>query len=166
MTTIAWDGKVLASDRQVSCNGSRNSLTMVKIQEAADGRIMGVAGEVVACQRALAWRLYEGGPMPDELAGKKASWTLLEIDPDEDILLFTNGGVMQFEPGPTAIGSGEDFAICAMHLGKNAVDAIHVAAHFDSGTDASTIDTLELGAWREQPRRGFFQRIREYFTRD
>ena len=43
MTTIAWDGKTLAADRQAAQNGMRFAKT--KVAAAADGGICGVAGE-------------------------------------------------------------------------------------------------------------------------
>ncbi|OBR52335.1 hypothetical protein A6456_10570 [Paraburkholderia tropica] len=49
----------------------------------------------------------------------------------------------QMEDPFHAIGSGRDFAMAAMWLGKTAVQAVHVASQFCSGCGMG-IDALEL----------------------
>ena len=44
-----------------------------------------------------------------------------------------------------ALGTGREYAMAAMHLGKTAAEAIEVAAHFDSGT-GNGVDVLGFEA--------------------
>lgn len=75
---------------------------------------------------------------PDRQKDKKEFSGLLVIKSDKTILKY------EYTPHPTilppqqiAIGSGRDFGMAAMYLGKTAVEAVEIAIKFDiySGDD-------------------------------
>ena len=69
---------------------------------------------------------------------------MLVVLPDRSLHKFeSTPHPLRFPPQNFAIGSGRDFALAAMHLGKTAVEAVEVACHFDSGC-GNGIDTLTL----------------------
>ncbi len=43
-----------------------------------------------------------------------------------------------------AIGSGRDFALAAMYLGKTAPEAVELAGRFDTGTDSDGVEFICL----------------------
>lgn len=143
MTTIAWDGLVLAADKQVSYGSARSMVT--KIYRVTDG-LVGFAGNGAHAMELLAW--FNAGRDPDKFPSPRdrdAGWA--------DILQVRRDGTLWFyrsSPYPAqlhdrffATGSGGDFATAAMFLGRTAQQAIEVASRFDVYTGMG-IDTLSL----------------------
>lgn len=128
MTTIAFDGTTLAADTMANSGGMRRSVS--KIFKLDDGRLFGAAGEYQNVLMALEW-LNKGGERPaltDDFTG---------------LLVDLQGQCFRYEhklyPSLiaerfTACGSGRDFAIAAMHLGKSATEAVAIAGIFDVNT--------------------------------
>lgn len=77
----------------------------------------------------------------------------IEADCDIEVMELRDDGIWMYAEGtmiPTkiknrffAIGSGANYAIAAMHLGKTPREAIEIAALFDPGTGGQ-IDTIKL----------------------
>jgi hypothetical protein len=133
MTTVCWDGKTLAADRQ--CYGSFKTRAR-KAWKLRDGRLFGAAGTTEEILAVRAW-LEEGGTKPDGLENFHG-------------ILIENGKVYRLEEKLTrhrilerchAIGSGAPFAITAMSLGKTAREAVLIAARFDPRTGGG-VDVL------------------------
>lgn len=135
MTTIAFDGKTLAADTRA--HGSI-ILKVRKVHRLSDGSMFGAAGSCQEILAVLAW--LNGGDKPSDLDNFEA-------------LIITRAGAQRLgerlmrapvlEPF-YAIGSGSHFAIAAMALGKNAIDAVRLAARFDIYTGGA-IECLRLG---------------------
>jgi ATP-dependent protease HslVU (ClpYQ) peptidase subunit len=133
MTVIAWDGVSLAADRR-SCSGSAvRSLT--KIFRVGDA-LVGAAGDTDMCCQLIAW--FRAGHDPTafpESQRDRDNWAgLLVVWPDGAVWKYERTPhPIQYDPQLFSIGSGRDFALAAMHLGKTAAEAVAVACALDSG---------------------------------
>lgn len=133
MSVIAWDGTTLAADKRMS-NGTliRTTTKIFRAREA----LVGYTGDADCGEAMLAW--FEAG-------ANKAEFP--ETQRDKDLwagllVIWEDGTIWKYErtphplrlpPQQFAVGSGRDFALAAMHLGKSAAEAVEVAIHFDSG---------------------------------
>ncbi|QNM98114.1 hypothetical protein [Chitinimonas koreensis] len=144
MTTIAWDGKTVAADTQANNTGLRSYTK--KLYRLADGRIYGFTGEIQDGVSVYEW-LNAGGR--DARPHVSSSFAALLVCPDgraytmEDKLVL----LAVYETF-RAIGSGRNFAMGALVVGADAVQAVKAAIRLDvySGGD---IDALEVeGAGR------------------
>lgn len=142
MTTIAWDGRVLAADKRAT--GGAYNLTITKIRRYADGRLAGFCGHVVNGMKLLKW-LEEKRPKKAPKFGNDDDDIVyaLEIMPDGSVIRYTPEGTFPLDNGPAALGTGGPFAVAAMRCGRGAAGAIKVAAEFDSNT-GNGVDTLTL----------------------
>ena len=148
MTTIAWDGKTLSADGQ-STSGSTIVGTYVKkinTEIAPDLKVDG--SQVVA--------IALSGTCGDEYhVAKMLRSSVLEMHRELqfEAVVFTENGkctvvykgkdtelakVWDQEP-PYAIGSGRDFALAAMAMGKDSYDAVMFAADFDIYTNDNVV---------------------------
>jgi ATP-dependent protease HslVU (ClpYQ) peptidase subunit len=128
MTVVAWDGEILAADRQSTDAGLRRTVT--KIRRAPDGRLIGAAGNTNICEALRRW--WEQGADPEQFPDKDKTSHLLVIAPGGRIEFYDGHPVPAvYEAARFAMGSGRDYAEAAMYLGKNAIEAVQIAAHFD-----------------------------------
>lgn len=142
MTVIAWDGERLAADRLADSNGLARSVTKIRLLR---GHLCGASGRTAYCQAMFAW--FEGGAEP----GAYPRWQdsddyadFVAITPDRRILKWERTPhPIEYEDQHFAMGSGRDYAMAAMHLGKTAVEAVEVASHFEIGC-GNGIDVLEI----------------------
>ncbi len=136
MTTIAWDGHTLAADSLHQCGNWKYFLPNKKIIRVLCGEeevLVASAGEVEAGEKFIAW--VRAG-MPE---GAKPD---IAKDADFAALVVMGGTAMKVETGlvpfevqsPHALGSGRDFALAAMYLGRGAAEAVAVACALDMGT--------------------------------
>ncbi|NIT13220.1 MAG: hypothetical protein GTN99_02950 [Candidatus Dadabacteria bacterium] len=136
MTTIAFDGKILAADSRIG--GDYNDDTGAKIQQVGSAYI-GIAGSVSAALLFIKWFRDQTKPRPEfaddnndfyclvirKEGKKRRKWTASVYD----------NNMVKMETGtPAAIGSGSPYAIAAMACGKNAIDAVKIARQFDPYT--------------------------------
>lgn len=132
MTVIAWDGKTLAADRMSSCFELIEPVT--KIWRLKDGSLIGAAGSATRCLAMMDW--IEKGADPAAIPPFQMTddWVhVLRVMPDKTLLRYENGAFpLKVEAEKTAIGSGRDFAIAAMHLGLGAVEAVELANKLSS----------------------------------
>ncbi len=145
MTVIAWDGTTLAADKRMSCGGHVNTVT--KLRRAGE-YLVGFSGSAKGMRAFVSW--IEGGMDPA---------TFPKPTNDDDAIyalaIRSDGTVWKFEATPWPImledrfasaGSGRDYARAAMHLGKNAREAVEIACLFDencgNGVDTLTFDAL------------------------
>ena len=141
MTVIAWDGKTLAADRR-ACLGNLYR-TIHKLHRLSDC-LCASAGGSDAAQELIAW--FEAGRDPAAFPPSqrdKDSWAgLLVVWPDGSLWRYERTPYpVKFPPQQFAIGSGRDFALAAMWLGKTAAEAVDVACRFDSSC-GNGVDTL------------------------
>jgi hypothetical protein len=142
MTCIAWDGKTLAADKRTNSSGI--ALTTCKVHLTPDGLLVAGAGDTHVICEMHGW--FDGGRDPEKFP------TSQKGDNFADFLCIDKGRILIYGKSPTpfevldekaAIGSGRDFALAAMHLGKSAPEAVAVACHFSTSC-GNGIDSLEL----------------------
>lgn len=141
MTVIAWDGKTLAADKQTTDAGLR--LKTTKIFKFGN-LLVGGCGDTARIVEMREW--IENGCKKEDLpAFQRDAATFAPM------LVIDNGRCCQYwnghlpiwiEDGFAAIGSGRDFALAAMYLGKTAREAVEIACHFETGC-GNGVDVLE-----------------------
>ena len=155
MTTIAYDGKTLAADRQMG-----GWMNVGKIFKLKDGSYAAGAGNNFdAIRRIVAWLI----------AGSKqdARPEIREQDAP-DLLIVDKHGVCNwmtwpYHEGPVitepffAVGSGSEYALGAMASGMSARRAIEIACRFDAhsgkGIDAVRVVKPTITQPRRKPAR-------------
>lgn len=138
MSTIAWDGRMLAADTR-GVIGESLPIESHKLYRLTEGRLYAAVGTKSDLLLAKEWLLMAGEkPALDE------SFAAL--------LVLANGQCVRLEDKLVALpvcepfvalGSGRDFALAAMALGQTAEQAVALAARFDIWT-GMPIDTLRL----------------------
>jgi hypothetical protein len=130
MTTIAWDGEMLACDRQLTSNGVRYETTKAHLLK--DGSLFASCG-LLELNAAVLRYLQGEGEKP--LIGKDDDFDGLLIKPDGTAWMLNKLlYLVRIESSHYATGSGRDFALMAMRLGKNAREAIELASEQDIWT--------------------------------
>lgn len=133
MTTIAWDGRTLAADRQATVG---NAVFMAKKLHRHDGWLLAYVGDADAGEEMLAW--FRAGSKPESFPEKQREYDrfspLLAIRPGEILVFERTPHPVQYPPQRFSMGSGRDFALAAMHCGRTAAEAVEIAALFDPGT--------------------------------
>lgn len=136
MSTIAFDGKTMAADKQSTDNSIRRSCS--KIRRITSGELLAGCGPHGMVNVMMAW--YENGAdLTKYPAGQldKEDWAILiVVNPatGKCVEYGKHPAIMEFDASPWAWGSGREFALAAMHCGYDATRAIGVAAHFDTNT--------------------------------
>ncbi|MES2148609.1 MAG: hypothetical protein V4508_02340 [Pseudomonadota bacterium] len=147
MTVIAWDGKTLAADKRATSVG--NPATTTKIFRLKNGCLVGMCGDADAGRVLIDW--FEVGAHPSTFPDNRDSdnrcrVVLLIITPDRKVhQLQRTHRLVTFEDKFTAIGSGRDYALAAMHLGFDALKAVEVACALDVDC-GNGIDLLEFAS--------------------
>ena len=150
MTCIAWDGKTLAADRQGTDHSVRVANTKIaKIHTETGPVLVGVAGRAVDVQAFFHWARsgFDLEMWPKSL--EAADSTAMVILPSGQTLTYEDTPYpIVFHEQKRAIGSGMNFALAAMHLGKPAKQAVQVACDLDiycgMGIDTLTFTRAEL----------------------
>lgn len=129
MTTIAWDGRTLCADRQLTASGVRYETT--KAHRLPDGSLFASCGSL---ENNAAVRHYLcGGEKP--IIDKDEDFDGVLIKPDGSAWMLNK----RLQPIPIespyfSTGSGRDFALLAMRMGKSAREAVEIAAELDIWT--------------------------------
>lgn len=134
MSVIAWDGQSLAADKRASLGTLIRTVTKVFRVDATT--LAAYSGDADAGEELLAWFKAgaEAHTFPKSARDSGGSSVLMVVWSDGAIWRFeTTPYAVKFPPQQFAIGSGRDFALAAMHLGKTAAEAVEVACVFDSG---------------------------------
>jgi len=138
MTTVAWDGI------QITCDSLRTDawgLMEYEPDKVFVGKdfLIGGSGDWAPILRFYkkianmsAEEVLELG-YPDFKKDENEP-SLMLITPAKEIYVHGAGVWMRIRRGFHAIGSGRDFALMAMYLGKSSSEAVTLASHFDSGT--------------------------------
>lgn len=132
MSVIAWDGKIIASDRM--CTWGDTLSTTRKIFKLANGNIVGFTGTLGAGLAMKHW--YENGADIDKFPDvqKSDDWTTFVVA-DHGWLMF-----YEKQPFPIevidkfyAFGSGREVALGVMAMGGSAIQAVKIASKYCSG---------------------------------
>lgn len=137
MTTCAWNGDMAAADTQGSSAGM--AVRRDKIFRS-DGKLLMGSGSyhhIVSY-----WRRIKEMPLAEVLAlgypdydeDKNYPGLLLVDSANPHLAWHIDGTVWAPVRDFYAIGSGRDFAMAAMALGKSAKEAVELAARFDVNT--------------------------------
>jgi hypothetical protein len=148
MTTVAWDGKVLAADTLLvdSCGLYED---VEKIFDISPRGVLAYAGDyanglhLVELARRQQIEIF---PAYDDLT---AIWAM-PGEPAKRLVCGKQGSFfIPIMRDAYAIGSGRDYALMAMHLGKSATGAVRLAALFDRYTSPTVVAwSLENGEAR------------------
>lgn len=141
MTTIAYDGHAMVADTLATDSWGMKEVVRDKIW--ANARLLvGAAGEYGAIHRWMVGHLNDGTSIGHLLQSGYPSYNKDSDDPAIIVVARNTGAVYRHVAGVFArvsrpfhaVGSGRDYALAAMHLGRDAVEAVRVAAEFDVNT--------------------------------
>jgi len=138
MTVIAWDGKNLAADRQLTMGNTRTEC--IKVHRLKNGEAMAVCGAGDTSFALMEW--YRNGAKNEdfpnnrsELEGMKgeAEAYLIVAKPGFDGLwLYCRFPQGEYLPSKKqAFGCGENFALAALALGQTARQAVLFTSEHD-----------------------------------
>lgn len=141
MTVIAWDGKRIAADRQVTFGDLR--VTTTKLRRLASGEVIASTGDQELGRMLEAW--YERGADP-------SSYPKFENEERARLIVVGEDGLSTYGRHPVAVkcedqfiafGSGRDVAIGALAMGADARRAVEVASQFNTGCGLG-VDEMEF----------------------
>ena len=132
MTTIAWDGKTLAADRQAH-HGTSNTKYERKKLSVLDGKAIAGAGRASLNDAMTNW-ITCGGDLPD--ACKEGEYTVVVAKGENNCEVYEGVPIPLVIPAGVKLawGSGAQAAMAAMECGKNAEEAIQIASRVDLDT--------------------------------
>ena len=142
MTVIAWDGKTLAADKRAVNAGLSRTVTKIRRM----GKLLvGASGNASASAELFEW--VKRGRKEKDFPKIQS-----KTDDNASLLVIDHGRILKYEVSPIpiifedkffAMGSGRDYALAAMFLGKDAVYAVQIACLFDVDC-GNGIDLLNL----------------------
>lgn len=149
MTTVAYDGRTLASDSQTTQSDIRLSLIAEKIHTRPNGITWRACGEMVEAF-GVAGKLQGYDELVRELESHQGLTSTSRFTPGTSLkylVITTSGKIycggqytddtqawMAEVQAPIAVGSGAEFAMGAMAAGAPADAAVRIAMRFDVGT--------------------------------
>lgn len=135
MTTIAWDGKTLAADTKCVRSGTigRVEAKIWRINSPNGPALFGGAGSYQDILAVKEW-LEAGADETKKPTISDDQVTLLIVASGDCFTLESRLIPIRVMEPFFAIGTGMDFATCAMHLGKSASEAVAIASIFNNST--------------------------------
>ena len=136
MSVIAWDGKTMVADRQVNYGnmiGSTDKARRIESTEFDAVALVGCTGDAYLTESMFEWigTGCELDRFPKAITPESDFMALVVTSSGLTMVFGTSPHPVFQDPGIFAIGSGRDFAMAAMYLGKSAKEAVEVASHFD-----------------------------------
>lgn len=130
MTTIAWDGHVLAADSLQTSNGVA-LWSGKKLARLKDGELVGTAGVSGYRKQFIAW--YEAGADQKDRPDFSGGFAAIVITKDGHAVKYEEelSPIEVPEGEKVAIGSGYLWALAAMDHGKSSVLAVEYACKRD-----------------------------------
>lgn len=130
MTTLAFDGKSICADTLVTSGSGRVGYQR-KLYKTPVG-ILAYCGELTPCRMVLDWAMKG--------LKKKHKPNLAGFDADFEVLVVSKKGVLVIDPmlypypanAPYTAGSGAEYAMAALHMGKTAREAVALACRLDA----------------------------------
>lgn len=157
MTVVAWDGRTLAADKMTSFGGLHATTT--KVHQVGKLLVSGCGNTAVLAEM-LNWVRQGSKPedFPNSQRDVAGNASLLVVQEDGSLLQYEHTPYpLRIDNKQWAIGSGRDFAVMAMHLGKSARDAVELTSIFctdcGNGVDSLTLDTSEEEPAPKEPAR-------------
>lgn len=132
MTTVAWDGRTLAADRQITYGNTRAAGR--KLYDCGN-YVYAASGSAFEAELIAAW--LRNGARPTSrvrLEDEEGHRCGIVIRKADGLAFVAQGRVVVLvghRPAPIACGSGCDFALAAMAMGESAVQAVRFAERFD-----------------------------------
>lgn len=144
MTIVAWDGKMLAADKQAVVASQKYPVT--KVYRVDADRLAGISGHLGRGTTIVAW--LRGGAVLDQFPKSNADYDytqVMVVSRAGDILVYENGAYpFTVNREQHCIGSGRDFGLSALFLGLNAESAVVHASNYSAdcglGVDTLTFD--------------------------
>lgn len=130
MTTIAWDGKTLAADRQSTYGNVK--VESRKIRDCGPF-VFALAGEKDNIETIAGW-IAQATPAAGRAPLKEGGMHGIAVRKEDGAAFSLEGEratMIRVYAGKFAAGSGFEFALAAMTLGKTAVQAVVFASRFD-----------------------------------
>ena|SRR3990167_3555319 len=149
MTTVAWDGKVLAADRQATNGGLKFHVTKLK---KVNGSLLFSSGDLDTFVAMVEWFRHGANQkeLPKVQGEKDTTISFFEVRPDGTLWCYERSAHPFLVEEPFyACGSGRDYALSAMKLGKGAVEAVLFAGEFDAYTGLG-VTVLTLGEEKDE----------------
>lgn len=137
MTTIAWDGKILASDTLATSGNMKLSGKCLKTRRIGKYRIA-FAGAFAPANVYFKTHLEEDMELNQFLYNPvipiEEDFTLLVIEDGQEYCMIFNSvsGYWDEFQSPVSIGSGSKFAIGSMYSGCDAIKAVEVSCALDT----------------------------------
>lgn len=134
MSTIAFDGKTIAFDTQITCDDYAEEVKVQKVFKT-NGRIFlfaGGVGDYSLVKQFVIWAKHY--PIfPDQIEYPEPSdSSFIAIDRDGKAWVFSHNSTPVYKTkNNVALGSGGRFALGAMAAGATAEQAIKIAGKFD-----------------------------------
>lgn len=143
MTTVAFDGRMMAADTLATDYWGLKEDCRNKILRGPDF-LCGSSGEHGAIMRW--WATVGTLDLEHVLAYGYPSFNkdwddpaIMLADASGCIWRHVTGGFFEVSRGFHAVGSGRDYALAAMELGGSAADAVRLAMRFDNGTGGDVV---------------------------
>lgn len=132
MTTIAFDGKILAVDRGIGHMGQSVIVSVESKIVAGRDRVAAVCGSMTDGLALAAWWVHGGGAVPADI---DSGTCLIGFERGNKHAVYVSGVGRQIKmPTPTAEAVGGPVAMGAMLAGANAVEAVLIACQVDKDT--------------------------------
>ena len=132
MTTIAYDGKTIASDKRQCIGTTPMSVTKIfKVSKNKRWKVVGASGNAFRVNPIIEYILGQTKKAPEQY---DEPGDILLIDKENKLWIMNGRQVAVEAPVPFAIGSGADYALGAMAAGKTASEAVAIAATLDINT--------------------------------
>jgi hypothetical protein len=143
MTTVAFDGRTLAADRLGTIGGTPiPSPKIFRVRRLGRELLVGFSGDYVL---AMAWLRWMEGGEPPPTANDPHDLHAMVIDERRRIWIADLRRVYTLVQRPRwATGSGADYAMAAMELGRSAPQAVRLASKLDINTGWG-VDWLSAG---------------------
>jgi ATP-dependent protease HslVU (ClpYQ) peptidase subunit len=141
VTTIAWRGRILAADTQLTLGDDIKTYCRKLYQIKGHG-CMACAGDTDGEWLFRQW-FMAGEKLADFEWKRTKKFEALHVNQWKDVYWYDDGPTpVPVEHEFAAIGTGSKFAMAAMHLGATAKEAVLFASELDQNTNA-LIDTYD-----------------------
>mgnify|MGYP000879959484 CR=1 FL=1 len=142
MTTIATDGKTIASDSLVTYGHERGAGKVEKIRVHM-GRIYALGGLGCMMPALIEWHLAGADPRNTPPCSSEIGWDLLVIDAG-GIVRYSNAApyAAPVHP-PWAMGQGAEFALGAIYAGASPAEAVAIACRL-STTSCLPVQVVDI----------------------
>lgn len=147
MTTIAWDGRLIAADGQRTYGDQIAGLTHQKLVVKGH-KVFAFTGVAPLMSAMIDWQMAGADPanLPIGWDKDERGWSLILVDA-AGVGKYSSvcPYLERFDP-PFAFGAGEDYALGAMHAGADARQAIEIVSRITihTGGFIQSIDVDQL----------------------